>query len=102
MRTPTSSDALLTDIAVVNIIIKKFPAAARLKPIVVKKTKQAGRMALRENKRARISLLYDIMSARKDDPKLAEVMSTQFELENNLKANRGNRISPALLGKNNQ
>lgn len=83
MQNPQSADDLNACIKTVRNIIKTYPAATVLEPILQKKQHLAKTMELKENSRAKFSLLCDIAEMKTLNNPIAETMTAQFQVENN-------------------
>jgi len=83
MQNPKSADDLNADLKTVKNIIKTCPAANVLEPMLQQKQRLAKTMELKENSRAKFSLLCDIAEMKTLNNPLFDTMVAQFQVENN-------------------
>ena len=96
----TTSRQMNIQINSINNIIKKYPSAKALTPLLRKKLKLAFKLNLEEEERARFDLLCDLQSvrsAKRPNPSLSATLEAILKVDNDATINKNQRVKATLL-----
>ena len=96
----TTSREMNIQISNINNIIKKYPSAKTLTPLLRKKIKLAFTTSLIEKERARFDLLCDLKAARSakiQNASLNAILEAILKVDNEATVNKGERVKATLL-----
>ncbi len=97
IQSAESSEQIQSELEQIKKISENYTPAKKLIPMISYQQKLVNNMSNQENRRAKFSLLSDLITARKEKHNLTNILAAELALENMLPENRNSRVPESMI-----